>query len=85
VISDPLKAEPFKLIQLLLGQWLRGMIFRIVAAFNPIQQMPLNLLNAEVGALLLDVLNALLKIEPSRIRPDKLALLDVDLNVIHQI
>lgn len=60
MIGDPLKAEHFKLIQLL-GQWLRGIIFRIVAAFNPIQQMPLNLLDAEVGTLLLDVLNALPK------------------------
>jgi hypothetical protein len=47
--------------------------------------VPLNLLDAEVRTLLLDVLNGLLKIELSHIRPDKLALLGVNLNILHQI
>src|SRR5215831_4596003 len=47
--------------------------------------MPLNLLDAELRTLLLDVLDGLLKIEPSQIRPDKLALLGVNLNIGHQI
>jgi hypothetical protein len=80
VIGDPSKAEPFKLLQLLLGT-----VIRTVAAFNPIQQVAFNLLDAEVRTLLLDVLNGLLKIELSLIRPDELALLGVNLNILHQI
>ena len=78
VISDPLKAEPFKLIQLLVGT-----VVRTVATPNPPEQMPLNLLDAEVGLLLLDVCNGVLKIERSSVRPDKFALLGVDLNILH--
>jgi hypothetical protein len=84
VIGDPLKAEPFKLIQLL-GQWLRGIIFRIVAAFNPIQQMPSISSTLKSGHCFWMCSMHYRKIECSRVRPDKLALLDVDLNVIHQI
>ena len=80
MISDPLKAELFKLFQLLLGT-----VVRAVAAFNPIQQVPLDLLDTEVRALLLDVFDRLLKSELSRIRPDKPALLGVDLNALHQV
>src|SRR5262249_28793692 len=40
---------------------------------------------AELRTLLLDVLNGLLKIERPHIRPDKLALLGVNLNIRHQI
>jgi hypothetical protein len=58
MIGNPLKAEPVKLFQLLLGT-----VVRTVAAFNPIQQVPLNFLDAEVRTLLLDVFNGLLKIE----------------------
>jgi hypothetical protein len=61
---------------------LLGTVVRTVAAFNPIQQVPLNLLDAEVRTLLPDVLNGLLEIERSRIKPDKLALLGVDLNLL---
>jgi hypothetical protein len=73
VISDPLKAELFKLFQLLLGA-----VVWTVAAFNPIQQVSFDLLDTEVRTLLLDVFDRLLKSELSRIRPDQPALLEVD-------
>jgi hypothetical protein len=40
---------------------------------------------AEVGVLLLNVRNGLIKIEPLSIRPDKLALLGIEPHVLHQI
>src|SRR5215471_4891303 len=80
VISDPLKAELFKLFQLLLGA-----VVRTVAAFNPIQQVSFDLLDTEVRTLLLDVFDRLLKSELSRISPDQPALLGVDVNVRHQV
>jgi hypothetical protein len=60
-------------------------VFWGVVHVDPIDQVFLDPVSAEVGVLLLDVRNRLLEIEPLSVGPNKFALLGVELHVLHQI
>jgi hypothetical protein len=62
-----------------------GVGFWSIVHVDRVAQVFLNPVTAEVGILLLDVLNGLIEIEQLPIRPDKFALLGVELHLLHQI
>lgn len=80
MVGNPSRGKPVKLVELCLG-----VVFWSVVHVNPVDQVFLDPVTAEVGILLVDVLNGLIEVEPLSVRPDKFALPGVQLHVLHQI
>jgi hypothetical protein len=60
-------------------------VFWSVVHVDPVDQVFLDPVTTEARILLLNVLNRLIEVERLSVRPDKFALLGVELHVLHQI
>src|ERR1700733_12736693 len=80
MVGNPLRGELVKLVELFLGVVLWSVIH-----VDPVDQIFLDPVTAEVGILRLDARDGLIEVEPFTIGPDELAFPGVELHVLHDI
>src|ERR1700733_8624441 len=80
MVGNPLRGELVKLVELFLGVVLWSVIH-----VDPVDQIFLDPVTAEVGILRLDARDGLIDVEPFTIGPDELAFPGVELHVLHDI
>ena len=80
MVGDPPFCEAVELVELRLG-----VVFRVVAHVDPVEQELLDLVAGKVRVLFLDTLNGLLEIDRLCVWPDQCSLLGVELHVLQQV